>query len=89
MRADADAETEVRAALAGPEHTTRLLTWLPVLGLVTGVLLGARPHAVLLDGGAGSLAAGTGVLLTLAGRVWVARIVAAAREPGPGSEGAR
>lgn len=89
MQADADAETEVRGALAGPQHTTRLLTWLPALGLLTGVLLGARPHAVLLDGGAGSLAAGAGVLLTLTGRAWVGRIVAAAREPGTGAEGAR
>ncbi|WP_255595975.1 hypothetical protein [Cellulomonas sp. C5510] len=89
MQADADAETEVRGALAGPQHTARLLTWLPALGLLTGVLLGARPHAVLLDGGAGSLAAGAGVLLTLVGRAWVARTVAAAREPGTGAEGAR
>lgn len=80
---DADAETAVRAALAGPRQTTTLLTWLPVLGIGLGALLGADPVGVLLGGGLGTTAGVAGVLLTLAGRAWVGRMVRRARGDGP------
>ncbi|VTR78946.1 hypothetical protein CHMI_03734 [Cellulomonas hominis] len=87
LTADAEAETGVRAALAGPAQTTTLLTWLPAVGVGLGALLGADPLGALLDGGVGSAAGVAGSALTLAGRAWVRRMVAAAREAGLGGAG--
>lgn len=84
LAADADAETALRAALAGPRQTTTLLTALPLLGVALGTLLGADPLGVLLGGGPGSVAGVVGLTLTFAGRAWVARMVAAARSEGEG-----
>lgn len=84
LTADADAETGLRAALAGPAQTTRLLTWLPALGVGLGTLLGADPVGVLAGGGVGSAAGLGGLGLTLLGRMWVGRMVTAAREAGAG-----
>lgn len=85
LAADQESEAELAAALAGPGQTTRLLTWLPALGLVAGTLLGAAPVQVLLSGGPGSLAALVGAALALAGRAWVRRMVAGARRVALGS----
>ncbi|MBW0256263.1 type II secretion protein F [Cellulomonas sp. PS-H5] len=85
LAADADAETAVRAALAGPRQTTALLTWLPALGVALGTLLGADPLGTLLGGGPGTAAGVGGVVLTLLGRRWTGRMVADARAAGPGS----
>ncbi|MCG7286231.1 hypothetical protein MHY85_09645 [Cellulomonas sp. ACRRI] len=82
LAADADAETAVRGALAGPRQTTSLLTWLPVLGVVLGTLLGADPLGLLLGGGAGTAAGVAGLVLTLVGRRWTGRMVAGARSAG-------
>lgn len=84
LSADADAETAVRAALAGPRQTTTLLTWLPVLGVGLGTLLGADAVGVLLGGGLGTTSGVCGALLTAAGRVWVARMARRARGDGAG-----
>ncbi|WP_210417259.1 type II secretion protein F [Cellulomonas sp. Y8] len=85
LAADADAETAVRAALAGPRQTTALLTWLPALGVALGTLLGADPLGTLLGGGAGTAAGVGGVVLTLLGRRWTGRMVADARAAGTGT----
>ncbi|WP_282946005.1 type II secretion protein F [Cellulomonas endometrii] len=87
LTADAEAETGVRAALAGPTQTTTLLTWLPAVGIGLGALLGADPLGALLGGGVGSAAGVAGAALTLAGRAWVRRMVAAARDAGLGGAG--
>lgn len=58
-------------ALAGPRATARLLGWLPALGLLLGIGVGAEPMAVLLDGGLGSACLVLGAVLILAGRRWV------------------
>jgi tight adherence protein B len=87
LTADADAETAVRVALAGPRQTTTLLTWLPLLGVGLGTLLGADAVGVLLGGGLGTTAGVVGSLLTVAGRVWVGRMVRRARGDGTGRPG--
>ncbi|WP_205693054.1 hypothetical protein [Cellulomonas sp. IC4_254] len=84
LAADADAETAVRSALAGPRQTTTLLTWLPVLGVALGTLLGADPLGTLLGGGGGTAAGIGGLVLTLLGRRWTRRMVADARTAGSG-----
>lgn len=82
LAADAEAEAAVRAALAGPAQTTRLLTWLPLLAAGLGTVLGADVSGVLLDGRAGTGAGLLGLALTLVGRRWVDRLVTAARRSG-------
>jgi tight adherence protein B len=78
LAAEADVEGERRAALAGPRATARVLTGLPVLGVVLGAAVGADPVAVLLDGGIGSGALAGGVLLLWVGQVWTRRLAASA-----------
>ncbi|MFF1530683.1 type II secretion system F family protein [Cellulomonas sp. NPDC058312] len=79
---DAEVEAGIRAALAGPRQTTRLLTGLPLVGVALGSVLGADVLGVLLDGGAGTAAGLLGLVLVVAGRRWVAVMTAAARRAG-------
>lgn len=82
LEVEDDADAARQTALAGPKATVALLTWLPLLGLGLGTVLGVDPLAVLLGTptGLAALAAGTG--LTVAGRVWSARLVASAAAAG-------
>lgn len=80
MEDDADAARQT--ALAGPKATVTLLTWLPVMGLGLGAALGVDPLAMLLETPLGLAALAAGILLTVAGRVWSARLVAAAAGAG-------
>lgn len=81
VAADAEQAGEIEAALAGPRATARVLTLLPVLGLVVGAAMGARPWQVLLDGGLGSGAAVVGAGLVVTGRLWVAVLLRRAGAP--------
>lgn len=86
LEAEQEAATEAAAALAGPRQTVRLLSWLPLWGVLLGILVGASPVTVLLDGGVGSLCLLGGAGCALAGRRWVRGLVADARAAGePGS----
>ncbi len=80
--AQAEADAEREASLAGPQATARVLLWLPALGVVLGTALGADPLATATDGGLGTAAVLLGVLALLAGRAWTRRLVAAARTAG-------
>lgn len=78
LEAEDDAEAARQTALAGPKATVTLLTWLPLLGLGLGVALGVDPLAVLLGTPIGVAALAGGAALTVAGRIWSARLVRAA-----------
>lgn len=82
LEVEDDADAARQTALAGPKATVSLLTWLPLMGLGLGIALGVDPLAILLGTpwGLAALAAGAG--LTLAGRLWSARLVAAAAGAG-------
>ncbi|WP_350002966.1 hypothetical protein [Pseudarthrobacter sp. WHRI 8279] len=82
LEVEDDADAARQTALAGPKATVSLLTWLPLMGLGLGIALGVDPLAILLGTpwGLAALAAGAG--LTVAGRVWSARLVAAAAGAG-------
>jgi tight adherence protein B len=77
--AEAESRAERDAALAGPRTTGRLLMWLPIAGSLLGWALGADPLGTATDGGVGTVAVGTGLVLLVAGRVWSDRLVAVAR----------
>jgi tight adherence protein B len=79
---DLQARTElahaVTGAVAGARASAALLAGLPVLGLLLGAAMGARPVAFLSGSGAGRLVCCVGVLLDAAGVVWTQRLVARA-----------
>lgn len=82
LEVEDDADAARQTALAGPKATVSLLTWLPLMGLGLGIALGVDPLSILLGTpwGLAALAAGFG--LTVAGRLWSARLVAAAAGAG-------
>jgi tight adherence protein B len=75
LRARARAETELRAAVAGPRASTSVLAGLPVLGLLMGSGVGADPWRVLTTTGTGTVLLVAGVALEGAGLAWSARLV--------------
>ncbi|WLQ07290.1 hypothetical protein Q8Z05_03810 [Arthrobacter oryzae] len=78
LEVEDDAEAARQTALAGPKATVTLLTWLPLLGLGLGVLLGVDPLSILLGTPWGMAALAAGMVLTVAGRIWSARLVRSA-----------
>ncbi len=68
----------VAGALAGPRSSGALLAGLPVLGVLLGVAMGARPLHMLFNTSAGKLLLCTGVLLDAAGVVWTTRLISSA-----------
>lgn len=82
LEAAARAEHERAAALAGPRSTARVLAWLPGIGAVLGMALGADPVGLLLAGGLGAMAPVLGVVLIAVGHRWTARLLARARDAG-------
>lgn len=66
----ADMRRALDVALAGPRATSRLLTFLPLIGLGLGQLLGIEPVYILLTHPLGRIALVGGVLLWLSNRWW-------------------
>ena len=75
-RSAEEVRVQLEAHLAAPRATARLLTMLPVIGLLLGIALGVDPLAWLLGTPAGRLCLLGGVLLTGAGLAWTGRIAA-------------
>lgn len=71
----ADMHRALQSALAGPRATSKLLTYLPVIGLGVGQLLGINPLMVLTAHPVGRIALLSGTCLWLANRVWCARML--------------
>jgi tight adherence protein B len=64
----------VASGMAGARATAAILAGLPVLGVLLGQLIGARPLSFLLDGHAGGWLLVVGTLLACAGLLWSDRI---------------
>lgn len=74
----ADLEQQQRAvavALAGPRSSAALLAGLPVVGIVLGVAMGARPLAFLVGTPHGRLVCCAGALLDATGVIWTQRLM--------------
>lgn len=74
VRRHAEHVRDVRVELAGPRASARLLAGLPLIGLLMGVGLGARPFQVLLTTSYGQVALCVGIACELAGLFWTDRI---------------
>lgn len=75
LRAQARAETELQAAVAGPRASAAVLAGLPVVGLLMGSGVGADPWQVLTTTGTGTVLLVAGVALELVGVAWSGRLV--------------
>lgn len=64
----------VMSNMAGARATAAILAGLPVLGVLLGQMIGARPLAFLLDGHAGGWLLIIGATLACAGLLWADRI---------------
>ena len=64
-----------QSALAAPRATGRILSWLPLLGLGLGVLMGSDPVGVLTGSILGVLTGLLGLGLAFVGRRWTAALV--------------
>lgn len=86
MRDVAAMADDVRAALAEPAGTAKLMLWLPAAGLVLGLALGFDTLRVATTTLPGALSILAGLALVLAARRWTARLLAKAA-PAPGTPG--
>lgn len=77
-----------QSALAAPRATGRILSWLPLLGLGLGVLMGSDPVGVLTGSILGALTGVLGLGLAFAGRRWTAALVHRAEVESAASNGA-
>ena len=70
--------SEARAArdvaLAGPKASARMLSWLPLMGIGFGTIVGARPIAFLTGEWVGHACLLIGAGLEVAGVLWVRRL---------------
>ena len=82
LEVEDDAEAARQTALAGPRATVSLLTWLPLMGLGLGIALGVDPVAILVGTPLGLASLAAGLVLTVTGRIWSARLVRAAAGAG-------
>jgi tight adherence protein B len=73
-RLDEDVRVQLEAQLAGPRATARMLSFLPLIGLLLGIVLGADPVRWLLGDPIGWLCLIAGVGFTALGLVWTGRI---------------
>ncbi len=83
LESEMDAAASRETSLAGPKATVRLLSWLPLLGLLLGMLMGVDPLAVLFGGPVGWSALAIGVGLMAAGRFWSRALIRAAARDAP------
>jgi tight adherence protein B len=74
LQDEIDVSRDVTSTLAGPRATVHLLAGLPVLGLLLGTAIGARPVEFLLGSGPGVGCLLAAALLDAAGVAWARRI---------------
>lgn len=80
LQDEIDLSRDVDTILAGPRATVQLLAALPVVGLLLGTAIGARPIDFLLQSGTGLACLLAAIALDIVGVAWARRIaVRAAR----------
>ena len=79
LQDEVDDQDAVRAAMAAPRATVRVLLALPPAGLLLGAVAGADPVAVLLGTSLGRVSGVAGAALAGIGWLWTRRMLAAVR----------
>lgn len=75
-----DLDQSRSSAMAAPQTTGMILSWLPALGIALGMLMGAKPLVILTQSSGGLLISLIGLWLALAGRLWTSRLIAQAQK---------
>lgn len=75
VEADLSAHQSFEAAMAGPRATTKLLTWLPIVGLGAGFLMGIDVVDTLLSSTAAQASFVGGIFLWSANRIWCRKLL--------------
>jgi tight adherence protein B len=81
LQAAQDHRHTVDTVLAGPRASALLLAGLPLVGIALGAAMGARPLSVLTGTTGGQLLCLVGVLLDVAGLLWMRRLLRRAERP--------
>lgn len=81
LRDAAAGADDVRIALAEPAGTARLLLWMPVAGLLLGLVLGFDTLGAVTRNPIGAVCLALGMALVLAARMWTRRLLARAVPP--------
>ena len=76
----AEAAAARRVALEGPKTSARMLSWLPLLGLGVGIVMGADPIGFLTGSVIGAGCLTVGLTFEVVGILWVRRLAARAEE---------
>ncbi|MGJ3405116.1 type II secretion system F family protein [Glutamicibacter sp. Je.9.36] len=71
------AQQAFEAAMAGPKATTKLLTWLPLVGFGFGLLVGIDVLGTIGRSWAAQLSVLIGALLWIANRIWCRKLMQA------------
>ena len=79
LRESEETRRTLESQMAGPRASARMLSLLPVIGLLMGMLLGGNPLEWLLGSTPGRMCLVGGVALNVAGVAWMSRIAVRAR----------
>lgn len=71
------------SAMSGPKATAAILSWLPMLGLGLGMLMGTNPLGILFGSVVGAFVALLGVGLAVCGSRWTHRLIRRAEGGNP------
>jgi tight adherence protein B len=82
LQDEIDVARDVASTLAGPRATVQLLACLPLIGLLLGTAIGARPAEFLVRSGPGVGCLVAAIALDVAGVGWARRIAARAARVG-------
>lgn len=78
LEIEEDAAAMRQTALAGPQATVRLLTWLPFLGVGLGMAMGVDPVRILVSSPLGWACLCVGLGFVVIGKWWSGRLILAA-----------
>ncbi len=80
MRDAEELRSTLQAELAGPRATAKVLSFLPLIGVLMGIAMGADPVGWLLGNPVGFVCLALGLALSLLGSLWSRRMVRAVEQ---------
>ena len=80
LRENEELRNTLQAELAGPRATAAVLRWLPAIGLLMGIAMGAEPIEWIFGNPMGLVCLVTGATLSVLGSLWSRRMVRAVEQ---------